>query len=95
MVPRMNFQTWIAEDDTINRAIENVIVDVSLEDRALVILRTNMTEVSHSLDTVGVEVFAEPNSHVCVFAAAGPQGEEEVYNWTSTELFGLKFWTAV
>ena len=34
-----------------------------------VILRSNATEVSHSLDRIKIEVFAEPNSKVCVYGS--------------------------
>ena len=34
-----------------------------------VILRSNLTEVGHSQETIGIEVFAEPNSKVCMFGS--------------------------
>ena len=39
-----------------------------------------MTEVSHSLDSIKVEVYAEPNSKVCVYASnpsVAPISEKE------------------
>ena len=32
-------------------------------------MRANVTEISHSLDRIKVEVFAEPNSKVCVYGS--------------------------
>ena len=34
-----------------------------------VILRSNLTEVGHSQETIGIEVFAEPNSKVCMLGS--------------------------
>ena len=52
-----------------------------------VILRTNKTEISHSMDSIGIEVFAEPNSQVCVYGSQIPQGEGKKDTFTILLIF--------
>ena len=52
-----------------------------------VILRTNKTKISHSMDSIGIEVFAEPNSQVCVYGSQIPQGEGKKDTFTILLIF--------
>jgi len=66
MAPQATFKAFrpIYNDDIYTYDMQNIAVD--LEDRTLVILELNTTEVSHSSSLVGVEVFAEPESTICL-----------------------------
>merc|ERR1711963_313163 len=54
------------DTSTIMYGYDEQLVSVNLEDRTLVILELYTTEVSHSSSTVGIEVFAEPESTICL-----------------------------
>ena len=75
MVKEAVFFVWTTETLDFNRAYDHKVLDVGLDDRALVILRTNVSEVSHSNEAVQLEVFAEPDSQVCIFGSSisGPE----------------------
>lgn len=66
MVPQTTFFAWIVEGTSNKRAYDSRVMKVGLEDRALVILRANVSEVTRSDEAVGVEIFAEPDSQICV-----------------------------
>ena len=66
----------------------NVLVPLSTQ----VILRANVSKVSHSLEKIKVEVYAEPDAKVCIYGTKilGPFTSQRPFNDSKNEKVGLR-----
>lgn len=86
MAPMATFKAW--KSSSVPSGIityDEQNFTVSLEDRALIIVELNTTEVSHSLLKVGVEVFAEPSSVICLMGSSKQDAKTEVAEATGLD----------